>query len=252
MLVPVFKLAEVSFIVWPFILLVDLLAIALAVLTAALLPVLAVLLLTLAATGALIFKIPSDLTGLPVSFFLLGAFAVFFVAASVWLVKRFKPDALKSGIKFGDDPAAPGDVAAHAAGLFHRAAVPAAHHGDVAAAVARIRRRSSGWRCCWSCCCSASTKLFSLDWMPAVGLVVRDRAGMRLAFQPFRSRESKPAAEPDSGVVFDFLRRVRAVSVSVPETILRTRSFRGPPRRWPDRRNSFSSTVSCPAVYPNH
>ena len=99
-LVPVFTLAEVSFIVWPFILLVDLLAIALAVLTATLLPVLAVLLLTLAATGELIFKIPSDLTGLPVSFLLLGAFAVFFAAVSVWLVKEFQPDALKTGIKF--------------------------------------------------------------------------------------------------------------------------------------------------------
>ena len=90
MLVPIFKLAEVSFIVWPFVLLVDLLAIALAVLTATLLPVLAVLLLTLAATGALIFKIPADLTGLPTSFFLLGAFAVFFVAVSVWLVQEIQ------------------------------------------------------------------------------------------------------------------------------------------------------------------
>ena len=76
---PVFQLTEVSFVVWPFVLLVDLLAIALAVLTASLLSVLAVLLLTLVATGALIFKIPADLTGLPMPFFLLGAFAVFFV-----------------------------------------------------------------------------------------------------------------------------------------------------------------------------
>ena len=72
-LIPIFQLAEISFIVWPFVLLVDVLAIALAVLTASLLPVLAVLVLTLAATGALIFKIPADLTGLPTSFFLLGA-----------------------------------------------------------------------------------------------------------------------------------------------------------------------------------
>ena len=133
-LVPVFKLAEVSFIVWPFILLVDLLAIALAVLTATLLPVLAVLLLTLAATGALIFKIPSDLTGLPVSFFLLGAFAVFFVAAGIWLVRKFKPDALKTGIKFGNDLAAPGRFGRDSARVLHRAAVPAAHHGHAAAA----------------------------------------------------------------------------------------------------------------------
>ena len=111
-LVPVFKLAEVSFIVWPFILLVDLLAIALAVLTATLLPVLAVLVLTLGATAALIFKIPSDLTGLPVPFYLLGAFVIFFVATGIWLVKKFKPQALKSGLIFGDNLAAPGDLAA--------------------------------------------------------------------------------------------------------------------------------------------
>src|SRR5205085_1406322 len=69
-LIPIFQLAEVSFLVWPFVLLVDLLAIGLAVMTAAIWPVLAVLLLTLGATGALIFKIPATLTGLPASFFL--------------------------------------------------------------------------------------------------------------------------------------------------------------------------------------
>ena len=88
---PIFKLTEVSFVVWPFILLVDLLAIALAVITSTLLPVLAVLLLTLAATGALIFKIPADLTGLPMSFFVLAAFVVFFVCAGIWLVKNSGP-----------------------------------------------------------------------------------------------------------------------------------------------------------------
>src|SRR5439155_24587692 len=64
-LVPIFKLADVSFVIWPFILLVDLLAIVIAVLSATLLPVLAVLLLTLAAISALMFKVPADLTGLP-------------------------------------------------------------------------------------------------------------------------------------------------------------------------------------------
>jgi Predicted membrane protein (DUF2339) len=111
-LVPIFKLQELSFIVWPFVLLVDLLAIALAALTATLIPVLIVLLLTLAATGALIFKIPSDLTGLPTSFYLLGAFAVFFVIASVWLVRKVKPNGLKSGLKMSGDIAAPETLAA--------------------------------------------------------------------------------------------------------------------------------------------
>jgi uncharacterized membrane protein len=168
-LVPVFKLAEVSFIVWPFILLVDLLAITLAVLTATLLPVLAVLLLTLAATAALIFKIPSDLTGLPVSFFLLGAFVVFFVAASIWLVKKFKPDALKTGIKFGNDLAAPGDMAAILPAcsivlpflllIMATLRLPLINPSPVFGLALLLVVLLLG-----------VTKLFSLDWMPAVGL----------------------------------------------------------------------------------
>ena len=111
-LIPIFKLADLSFAVWPFVLLVDLLAMGLALLTMSLLPVLAVLLLTLAATGALIGKIPHDLTGLPTSFFLLGAFAVFFVVASVWLVRKLKPAALARGINFNDDFSSPENLAA--------------------------------------------------------------------------------------------------------------------------------------------
>ena len=111
-LVPIFNLAELSFLVWPFVLLVDLLAIALAVMAARLLPVLAVLLLTLAATGALIFKIPADLTSLPASFLLLGAFAVFFVVASVGLVRKFKPDVFKSGLNLTGDLNTPESMAA--------------------------------------------------------------------------------------------------------------------------------------------
>jgi uncharacterized membrane protein len=168
-LVPVFKLAEVSFIVWPFILLVDLLAIALAVMTATLLPVLAVLLLTLAATGALIFKIPSDLTGLPTSFFLLGAFAVFFVATGIWLVKKFKPDALKTGVKFSSDLAAPGDLAAILPAcsivlpflllIMATLRLPLVNPSPVFGLALLLVVLLLG-----------VTKLFSLDWMPAIGL----------------------------------------------------------------------------------
>jgi hypothetical protein len=168
-LVPVFKLAEVSFIVWPFILFVDLLAIVLAVLTATLLPVFAILLLTLAATGVLIFKIPSDLTGLPVPFFLLGAFAVFFVAASVWLVKKFKPGALKTGIQFGNDPAAPGDLAAMLPAcsivlpflllIMATLRLPLVNPSPIFGLALLLVVLLLG-----------VTKLFSLDWMPAIGL----------------------------------------------------------------------------------
>ncbi len=111
-MIPIFQLAEVSFLVWPFVLLVDVLAVVLAVASAALWPVLAVMLLTLGATAALIFKIPVTLTGLPTSFFLLGAFAVFFVAISVWLVRKFSPASFQTGLKFGEDITRPADVAA--------------------------------------------------------------------------------------------------------------------------------------------
>jgi hypothetical protein len=168
-LVPVFTLAEVSIIVWPFILLVDLLAIALAVWTEMLLPVLAVLLFTLAATGELIFKIPSDLSGLPVSFFLLGAFAVFFAAAGIWLVKTFQPDALKSGIKFGNDLAAPGDLAAILPAsaivlpflllIMATLRLPLINPSPIFGLALLLIVLSLG-----------VTKLFSLDWMPAVAL----------------------------------------------------------------------------------
>ena len=110
-LIPILHLTEVSFIVWPFVLLVDVLAIGLAVMTASILSVVMVLLLTLAATGALIFKIPATLTGLPTSFFLLGAFAVFFFAVSIWLLRKYSPDAFKSGARFGEDLSSPADIA---------------------------------------------------------------------------------------------------------------------------------------------
>ncbi len=168
-LVPIFKLAEVSFIVWPFILLVDLLAIAVAVLTATLLPVLAVLVLTLGATAALIFKIPSDLTGLPVPFYLLGAFVIFFVAASIWLVKKFKPGALKNGLDFGNNLVAPGDLAAILPGcsiilpflllIMATLRLPLINPTPVFGLGLLLVVLLLG-----------VTKLFSLEWLPAIGL----------------------------------------------------------------------------------
>jgi uncharacterized membrane protein len=169
-LLPILRLAEVSFIVWPFILLVDLLAIVLAVLTASLVPVLAVLLLTLAATGVLIFKVSPDLSGLGFAFFLLGGFIIFFVMASIWLVRRFKPEAMKEGIRIGDSLAAPEDVAAILPGcsvvfpflllIMATLRLPLASPSPV-----------FGLALLLVVLLLALTKLFSLDWMPAIGLV---------------------------------------------------------------------------------
>jgi hypothetical protein len=169
-LVPIFKLEELSFLVWPFVLIVDLLAIALAVMTATLLPVLIVLALTLAAIGALIFKIPADLTGLPVPFFLLGAFSVIFVAASIWLVKKFKPDALKSGIQSVNDFSDPGEFAA----LLPACSVVLPFMLLVMATLRLPLADPSpvfGLALLLVVLLLGVTKLFSLDWMPAIGLV---------------------------------------------------------------------------------
>jgi uncharacterized membrane protein len=169
-LVPIFKLQELSFLVWPFVLLVDLLAIALAVLTATLVPVLVVLLLTLAATGALVFKIPSDLTGLPTSFFLLGAFTVFFVVASVWLARKLMPEKIKAGLKIAGDLNANESMAALLPAS--SAVLP-----FLLLIMATLRLPLTnptpifGLTLLLLVLLFGLTKIFSFDWMPLVGLI---------------------------------------------------------------------------------
>ena len=169
-LIPIFQLAEVSFIVWPFILLVDLLVIGLAVITVSILPVLIVLALTLGATGILIFKIPATLTGLPTSFFLLGAFAVFFVTVGLWLTRKFKPDAFANGIKFGEALSIPANLAAELPAI--SSVLP-----FLLLIMATLRLPLTnpspvfGLALLLTVLLLGVTKLFSFEWMPAIGLV---------------------------------------------------------------------------------
>ena len=72
-LIPIFRLTELSLLVWPFVLIIDVLAIGLAIATATLLPVIAVLVLTLVAVGASLLRIPTELTGLPTALLILAA-----------------------------------------------------------------------------------------------------------------------------------------------------------------------------------
>jgi len=90
-LIPIFEFTEVSQLVWPFVLVVDFVAIVLAIATATLLPVVVVLVLTLVAVGSLVWRIPSELTGLPNALCLLGGFAIFFFVATNWAARRAKP-----------------------------------------------------------------------------------------------------------------------------------------------------------------
>jgi uncharacterized membrane protein len=168
-LIPIFQLAEVSFIVWPFVLLVDVLAIGLAVVLASLLPVLIVMMLTLAATGALIFKIPAELTGLPTSFFLLGAFAVFFVAVSVWTVRKLKPGLLSQAGKLNEDVLQPENLAALLPAC--SAILP-----FLLLIMATLRLQLAnpspvfGLALLLVVLLLGVAKIFSQDWLPAVGL----------------------------------------------------------------------------------
>jgi uncharacterized membrane protein len=88
MLFPIYRLESVSFLIWPAILLVDVLAIVLAVLSASLAAVGAVLVLTLLATGLCLFRVPVDLGFSPGLLIVIGGFATFFFAASLWLARK--------------------------------------------------------------------------------------------------------------------------------------------------------------------
>ncbi len=88
-MLPMIKLTEVSLVVWPVVLLVDLLAIGLGILTASLLAIVAVLILTLAATALWIFKIPAELTDLPVTLLVIGGFAVIFFGVGIFAMRKF-------------------------------------------------------------------------------------------------------------------------------------------------------------------
>jgi cbb3-type cytochrome oxidase subunit 3 len=167
-LIPILQLTEVSM-VWPFVLLVDVLAIVLAVVMASLWPVLAVMLLTLAATGELIFKIPAELTGLSTSFFLLGAFAVFFVAVSVWAVRKLKPGTITKAARLDEDVSLPENAAA----LLPACSATLPFLLLIMATLRLPLMTPSpvfGLALLLVVLLLGVTKIFSQDWLPAIGL----------------------------------------------------------------------------------
>ena len=86
---PVLCLDSISLMLWPAILLVDLLIIGLALFSGALMPVLAALALTLITAGAWLFRLPANTTGSLSQFLIvLGGFAVLFGGASSFLSRK--------------------------------------------------------------------------------------------------------------------------------------------------------------------
>jgi hypothetical protein len=106
-LIPIFQVTELSLLVWPFVFIIDVLAIGLALATATLLPVIVVLVLTLIAIGALLVRIPTELTGLPTALVLLACFAIFFFVAVAWACRRLVGPGTRTPNLFGNitDPA---------------------------------------------------------------------------------------------------------------------------------------------------
>ncbi len=97
LLMPVLCLDSISLMIWPAILLVDLLIIGLAVFTGALVPVLAALALTLLTAGTWLFRLPANTTGSLSQFLLvLGGFAVLFGIASTFLSRKMPKVAFAS------------------------------------------------------------------------------------------------------------------------------------------------------------
>jgi uncharacterized membrane protein len=146
MLFPVFRLAEVSLLVWPAILLVDVIAIALAVLSASLAAVGAALVLTLLAAGSVIFKAPADALLEPSLLLIIGGFSVFFFGASFWLVRRLgsrlPADATRASALFGG---AQGQLRRS-----HRSCPSFSSSSHAGGSQPRTRRPSSAWRFFWS------------------------------------------------------------------------------------------------------
>src|SRR5437763_6804504 len=86
-LLPIFKLVTGSFLIWPLVFCVDIIALLAAALTGMLATVAIVLVLTLVTLGAWILRLPPGLDGLPTSLFLIGGFSIFFIAGATLMLR---------------------------------------------------------------------------------------------------------------------------------------------------------------------
>jgi hypothetical protein len=100
-MVPIFEFHQITILIWPFVLLIDLLAFVAAVATMALAPVLVMIVLTLVAIGGSLLQVDLNLTGLPTDLLLLGVFSIFFVTASSWTARKLAPKDARNPELFG-------------------------------------------------------------------------------------------------------------------------------------------------------
>jgi Predicted membrane protein (DUF2339) len=100
-LLPIFKLVTGSFIIWPLVLSVDIVALLAAALTGMLATVAIVLVLTLVTLAAWVLRMPPGLDGLPTSLFLIGGFSIFFIAGATLMSRLLGKKPGEAGNIFG-------------------------------------------------------------------------------------------------------------------------------------------------------
>ena len=165
LLIPLFKLDDPSFLFWPVVLLVDALAVGLALATGSLVAVAAVLVLSLVAAGVLVVKASATLPAPDSLFVLVALFAVFFFAAGLFLARRLasRTTSLSRDRVFGDTSA---QIPAFAALL-----------PFILLVLMSLRLALSNPAPLYSVALLlcllllALTRLFIIDWLPACALV---------------------------------------------------------------------------------
>ena len=105
LLIPIFKLTELSLAIWFVILFVDLIAVLIAIMTASVLSLIGVLLLTLFAMTAWILRVPIPTFALSEGLSVIGVFAIFFFAAGIYAGRKIleKKSALTAGASTSTD-----------------------------------------------------------------------------------------------------------------------------------------------------
>jgi len=89
-MIPILKLPELSFAVWICVLLLDFLVFVLALMTASVLAIIGALLLTLAATGIWILRVPAVMGGLSEMLVVIGGFAVVFFVLGIFAARKLR------------------------------------------------------------------------------------------------------------------------------------------------------------------
>jgi uncharacterized membrane protein len=97
-MIPIFKFESVSFLIWPVILLIDAIAIGLAIMTASIAGILLVLVVTAGVALFWVLRIPADLAGLPEMLVVIGGMAVVFTVAGIFAGKKILARKQSSGV----------------------------------------------------------------------------------------------------------------------------------------------------------